>query len=233
MATENPIQVLSFKAAADLSAAQFKAVKVDSNGEIALCGDGDSFIGILQNDPTSGNAGDVMTYGKSKAIASAAIAAGALVTTAALGKVKTADGEDKIFGVATIAAAADGDIISVLLLTGGATAVPSVAPVYASMAAGAEGANIIKITGQVKTLGDDEDVAGVKVWRATTYDAGATITDGGTGSLTSGSTTVEATGLTDAAGNFQIDITDTAAESVVVEVAIDGGISKFITLVFA
>ena len=67
---------LSLVASADLSAAQYKFVKLTSTGQIALvAATTDVPIGILQNKPTSGKAGTVRVTGVSKAVAGGTITA--------------------------------------------------------------------------------------------------------------------------------------------------------------
>lgn len=105
-------------AAADLSSNQYYAVKVNSSGQIALCSSAGEFVvGILQNKPTSGQAADVRHSATTKAVAGAAITAGARVMTNASGKVITLATSGSIAcGVALEAAGADGDIIEVALI---------------------------------------------------------------------------------------------------------------------
>lgn len=75
---------ISFEAAADLSAAQYKFVKLDTNGKIVVCDtDGEVALGVLQDNPVAGQAGNVMLYGVTKVLikASEAIAAGSAIGT--------------------------------------------------------------------------------------------------------------------------------------------------------
>lgn len=76
----------SLEAAADLSAKQYRAVKVDSTGKAALCGDGEAAIGILQNKPTSGQTAEIWGVGNvSKFEQSASLTIGAYVNSDANG----------------------------------------------------------------------------------------------------------------------------------------------------
>jgi hypothetical protein len=139
MSTENVIFMLpGAKAAADLSTKQFYAVDVDSAGKIALCSAaGQKAIGLLQDKPDAANkACQVAVLGVAKGIAGGALDAGALLAVTADGKLKAAvagrtDTSDAgaavdallgsyVLGRAMTAAAADGDIIEVLLLHHGA-----------------------------------------------------------------------------------------------------------------
>ena len=112
---------ITLLAAADFSAKQFYAVKVDNTGKAALAGAGDWAIGILQNNPTSGEAATVRISGKSKFSADAAVAAGAKVTPSADGQVVTAViATDNTLGVCLEATAAAGEIGSMLVQPAGA-----------------------------------------------------------------------------------------------------------------
>lgn len=127
-AFSNPVQNISvFAANADLSANQFYAVKLGSNGKLALCGAGEAAMGILQDKPVADGFGTVMTVGVTKAKAGGTIAAGAMVMSNAAGKMVTATGTNAVVGLA-MSAAADGDIFSVLMVARNASGVLS--PVY-------------------------------------------------------------------------------------------------------
>lgn len=109
---------ISLVAGADLSAAQFKAVKVNSSGQ-AILADADDLnaIGVLQNNPASGQTASVRIAGVTKYLAGGTVASGAVVTSDANGDaVATAVGKQP-HGVA-IVGGVDGDIISVLLGAG-------------------------------------------------------------------------------------------------------------------
>lgn len=135
MSFQNTGNVQSLVAAADLSAAQFRAVKVNSSGQVALAAAGEFAIGILQNKPTAGQTATVVTVGPvSKAVAGGSITAGALVAADASGKLKAAvlgrtdtqqhEAADpligsSVIGVALESASAD-DVFAVLLTSSGA-----------------------------------------------------------------------------------------------------------------
>lgn len=74
-------------------------------------------IGVAATDAADGDNVTVLVGGVVKVVASAAIAAGALVVSAAAGKVATigANTFDKLIGRALTASAADGDIIELRL----------------------------------------------------------------------------------------------------------------------
>lgn len=115
MAYENQVQSITLVAAADLSAKQYRVVKIDSNGKAAMPDADDLGIGILQNNPGSGQPATVGYGGVSKALAGGTIAAGARVTSDANGALIAAStAGDAVVGVA-ITGAASGDIFPVLI----------------------------------------------------------------------------------------------------------------------
>lgn len=84
---------LSLVAGADLSAQQYRAVSVDSNGRAVRSTAGAPSIGILQNEPASGQPATVASIGAiSKGICGGNITAGAYVTSDANGALVTATG---------------------------------------------------------------------------------------------------------------------------------------------
>lgn len=102
---------LSFVAAADLSAAQFKFVKLDSNGKIVVCDtDGEVALGVLQDTPKSGQAGNVCLYGITKILIaqSEVIGAGSAVGTSTAGTATKTD--------STVTGADIGDMMMGILL---------------------------------------------------------------------------------------------------------------------
>lgn len=128
--------VVSLVAAADLSAKQYYAVKVDSNGKAALAGAGEFVAGILQNKPVAGQAANIAWGGVTKAFAGGNITAGNKVAADANGKfvaaseavVNTSDAGaaadpsigSNVIGVA-LTSASTGDVFAVLLTNSGAT----------------------------------------------------------------------------------------------------------------
>ena len=138
MATQSNLTTISLKAAADLSTKQFYAVQVSAADTVNVASAaGQKVIGFLQDKPSAaGRTALVAVYGVSKAVAGAAVAAGALVKTLANGKVDdasvvaTADASGSsataattgahVIGVALDAATAEDEIIRVLILHIGA-----------------------------------------------------------------------------------------------------------------
>lgn len=113
MAYEIPGFNHSFVAGEDLRTAQYKFVKLNSNGEIVLCTvDGELALGILQDTPNAGEIGNVMLFGISKVIAAASevIPAGAAIGTTTLGTATRVD--------ATGTGADVGDMMMGLMLAG-------------------------------------------------------------------------------------------------------------------
>lgn len=94
-----------------------RIVKFDGSGNVvAAAADTDMFIGVSDGlDIASGERIDVIMGGQPKVVASAAIAAGALVSSAADGRAKTAEAGDSVIGFAVEAAGAAGDVITIHL----------------------------------------------------------------------------------------------------------------------
>jgi len=88
MAYEIPGTQITLEAAADLSAHQFKFVKLDNTGKIAaMAADTDIPVGILQDKPAAaGRVGTVMVDGISKVSSNAGLTAGNLVGSSADGQ---------------------------------------------------------------------------------------------------------------------------------------------------
>jgi hypothetical protein len=83
-------------AAADLSAKQFRFVKITADFAVNVCsGATDCPNGVLQDKPVSGAAADVMTFGISKVVAGGSISAGDRIMTDANGAaIKATEGTD-------------------------------------------------------------------------------------------------------------------------------------------
>jgi len=111
------ISDVTFEAAADLSAKQFHFVKLTAANTVNVCtATTDNPIGILQNKPSAaGRPAVVRLFGISKAVASGAISAGALIATEADAEAGTPAASDPVVGKALEAAAAQGDLIKVLI----------------------------------------------------------------------------------------------------------------------
>lgn len=106
----------SVAAAADLSAKKYFIVKLDSNGALVLADSATAdIVGVLQNEPESGETALYRFGGTSKVKAGGAVGVGAMVTSDANGKgvATTTDGNVAIGRHIGTAAAADGDIMEV------------------------------------------------------------------------------------------------------------------------
>jgi hypothetical protein len=104
-------------AAADLSSYQYRAVKLNTSGEVALCGAGEAAIGILQNKPVAGEACEIDMDGISKAVMGATIAnAGGKLASDANGKLVAAVSTNYVVAQLLTTAAADGVISSVKVI---------------------------------------------------------------------------------------------------------------------
>lgn len=123
MASQNPLdRPGGLAASADLSTKQYLFVKVDGDYTVGVCDtDGEFAIGVLQNEPGSGEAATVECAGISKVVAGEAITAGQFVGTDANGKAKVveatntgADTGDWALGVCVQGAGSD-EIASVKL----------------------------------------------------------------------------------------------------------------------
>lgn len=116
MASQNPLdRIGGLSASADLSAKQYYFVKIDGDYSVGLCDtDGEFPIGVLQNEPTSGQAATVEMAGATKVVAAEALTAGDFVGTDANGKAKIvqstntgADIGDWLVGIVIEGAGAD------------------------------------------------------------------------------------------------------------------------------
>lgn len=114
MAYEEILVTTTALAGADLSAAQFKFVKLNSSDAAVLCDTaGEQAYGILQNNPASGGEATIAIGGISKFAAGDTVAAGATVSTAADGEGVTSATADHIFLGICREGAGDGEIGSV------------------------------------------------------------------------------------------------------------------------
>ena len=110
----------SFEAGGNVSAAQFKFVTLESDGQVDLANAaGENCIGVLLNNPdAAGKAATVAISGKVMITAGGTIAAGAAVATDAAGDAVTATTGNIVMGYA-LEAGVDGQVIAVELIQGG------------------------------------------------------------------------------------------------------------------
>jgi len=101
MSYEQELHRFTRPAAADLSTKQYYGVKIDSSGNIALAGEGDIAVGILQNAPAAaGRAANVAFGGVSKVVGGATVAAGARFSFNSSGvAVSVGSGDDQGMGI--------------------------------------------------------------------------------------------------------------------------------------
>jgi len=111
----------TFVAGADLSTKQYTFVKLNSSGQvIAAAAATDIPIGVLQNNPTSGQEASVTIVGGTKIVASAAATLGTALNfgTSSAGKAATlavTDTTKYVLGVYLEAPAADGNIVAAVI----------------------------------------------------------------------------------------------------------------------
>ena len=109
----------TFIAGEDLSAAQFKFVTLESDGQVDLAdAAGENCIGVCLVGGAAGAAVTVAISGKVMVEAGGTIAAGAAVQTDANGDALTAATGDYVMGYA-LEAGVDGQIIAIELIQGG------------------------------------------------------------------------------------------------------------------
>ena len=120
MATEQLVRnhILSKIAGEDLTAHQYRAVTLDSSGEVVACTAGAPALGILQNAPDEDEVAEVAIGGESKVEAGGvwALTAGlVLLTPGAAGKIVEAGTGDVVCAVASVASGADAEITSAVI----------------------------------------------------------------------------------------------------------------------
>ena len=111
---------ITLPAGADLSSNQYYFVKINSSGNAVLCSAAtDKPIGVLQNDPTSGEEAQVLVVGGTKLVTNSACDEGTVVGTASSGKgapyVAGTDTTKFIVGSVILASGADGEIATVVV----------------------------------------------------------------------------------------------------------------------
>lgn len=102
MSTENWENADSLPAAGDYSAANtYRLVKIDTSGNIALCGAGGlGCVGVVGNQPRATEQGRYRRWGKLRCEVGATIAtAGLELTSDTVGKLKPASSGDYVVGI--------------------------------------------------------------------------------------------------------------------------------------
>jgi hypothetical protein len=120
MTTSGPTHFLpGLIASGDLSAQQYKLVRLASTAGAVVVVDGDQtdvVLGVLYNDPTSGQAAEIAIGPVVKAQAEASLSAADYVTGDTTGRLKaTTTANDDVFGVLLEASTDAGDIVRVLV----------------------------------------------------------------------------------------------------------------------
>lgn len=115
MSFDNDGLNFTIEAAADISGDQYRGVVVTTGGVDAAGADA-VIAGVLQNNPSTGQAANVRSKGVSKAQIGAAVAIGATLATDASGDFVTTAVADDIVAIALEAGSGAGSIIAVLLL---------------------------------------------------------------------------------------------------------------------
>jgi len=105
-----------FEAGADLSLLQFRAVKLNANGDVIQSTAGDFSLALLQNKPILGESAEVDLDGISKGEAGAAFAANLELMSDANGRLITATSGNRVVAVSLKPAAALGDLVSVKVI---------------------------------------------------------------------------------------------------------------------
>jgi hypothetical protein len=114
MAAYENVQAISLTAGADLSAKQYFFVKADTtDNQVVVCGDGQNAIGVLLNDPTSGDTASVAVSGVVKVYAGGTVTGGGPVASDTNGECVDAANGDYVLGTA-LEDGADGQVIRVL-----------------------------------------------------------------------------------------------------------------------
>lgn len=115
MTTANPKGNVTVIASQDLRTKQYKAI----TNAGAVAGLGGKSLGILQNNPNTGQAATVCTEHLSKAVAGATITKDADLMADANGDLITATGDNVWVIAKAMESAVDNDIFQVLMLPGG------------------------------------------------------------------------------------------------------------------
>jgi hypothetical protein len=110
---------ITLEAGEDLSAKQYFFVKISAGKAVLCSGATDVPIGVLQNDPASGEEASITVVGGTKIKSSASIAAGVKIGTNGDGKAdaKTAgsDTTEYIVGQVILGAGADNEILTAVV----------------------------------------------------------------------------------------------------------------------
>lgn len=119
MAVTESRDTRTFIAGESLATSQFKFVTLESDGQVDLAdAAGERCLGIVENDPASGEAATIVMSGKTRITCGGTVAAGAQLQTDASGTAITAASGDVSMGYALEAGVA-GQVIAMELIQGG------------------------------------------------------------------------------------------------------------------
>ncbi len=116
MATQNLGVTQTYKAGEDMSDKQFYLVYLSAADTVSLCTENGKAIGILQNEPESGEEAVVAVSGISKFHAAETVAIGKYVTSTSAGKGEVVDAAGE-HAVGMCVEAADADEIGALSIS--------------------------------------------------------------------------------------------------------------------
>lgn len=111
---------ITLPAAADLTAKQYHFVKIDTSGNAAICAAAtDKPIGVLQNNPNTGQEAVITVVGGTKVVAKGSLDEGVLIGTAsdgkADGKTPGTDTTEYVVGTVILAAGAEDELATALV----------------------------------------------------------------------------------------------------------------------
>jgi len=117
---------LTFVCESDLSAKQYRFVKMDTAEKVVICGANDKSLGILQNAPLGTVAAPALAvvrlWGASKLKISETVAFGKFLTPDSAGDGEVCDAANEEYGAVALTSGEDNDLIAVLLQRGEVTA---------------------------------------------------------------------------------------------------------------
>lgn len=113
---------ITLKAGADLSAKQYFFVKIDTDGDVVLAGNGENAIGVLQNAPAEGEAANIAVAGVSKVIIgdTTSLDSGSVISSDANGKATLGVSTDFALAILIEDTTANDDVVSCLIQKTGA-----------------------------------------------------------------------------------------------------------------
>lgn len=118
MSHENIIQTFPFKAAAAMTATDYRFVKPGTTSELVdKCGAGEQMIGIRRNSPAVSTGVEVVGPGQiaKLTIGSGGVAAGGAIKSGADGEGIASAADNELVGAIALEAGDDGDVISVMV----------------------------------------------------------------------------------------------------------------------